>query len=53
MTAPRPQNPLPPLCEMSRLWVSMAADGEVSDVERAALDEHLEECADCTEWHRS
>jgi predicted anti-sigma-YlaC factor YlaD len=50
MTAPRPQNPLPPLCEMSRLWVSMAADGEVSEVERAALDEHLEECADCCEW---
>ena len=50
MTAPRPQNPLPPLCEMSRLWVSMAADGEVSEVERAALTDHLEECAECTEW---
>jgi anti-sigma factor RsiW len=50
MTAPRSQNPLPPLCEMSRLWISMAADGEVSEVERAALDEHLEECADCAEW---
>lgn len=50
MTAPRPQNPLPPLCEMSRLWVSMAADGEVTEVERAALTEHLDECAECTEW---
>jgi anti-sigma factor RsiW len=28
----------------------MAADGEVTEVERAALSEHLEECADCTEW---
>ena len=27
---------------MARLWISMAADGEVSEVERAALDEHLE-----------
>lgn len=50
MTAPRPHNPLPPLCEMARLWISMAADGECGDVERAALDEHLEHCDDCTEW---
>jgi predicted anti-sigma-YlaC factor YlaD len=50
MTAPRHQHPLPPLCEMARLWVSMAADGEASEVERAALDEHLEHCDDCTEW---
>jgi anti-sigma factor RsiW len=50
MTAPRPQHPLPPLCEMARLWISMAADGEASPVERAALDEHLELCDDCTEW---
>ena len=50
MTAPRHQNPLPPLCEMARLWISMAADGEGSEVERAALDEHLEHCDDCSEW---
>ena len=50
MTAPRPQHPLPPLCEMARLWISMAADGEASEVERAALDEHLEFCDSCTEW---
>jgi predicted anti-sigma-YlaC factor YlaD len=50
MTAPRPQHPLPPLCEMARLWISMAADGEASEVERAALDEHLEHCDDCAEW---
>jgi predicted anti-sigma-YlaC factor YlaD len=50
MTAPQPQNPLPPLCEMDRLWVSMSADGEASEVELAALEEHLDECADCTEW---
>ena len=50
MTAPRHQHPLPPLCEMARLWVSMAADGEASEVERAALDEHLEHCEDCVEW---
>jgi predicted anti-sigma-YlaC factor YlaD len=35
---------------MARLWVSMAADGEASEVERAALDEHLEHCDECTEW---
>ena len=28
----------------------MAADGEASEVERAALDEHLEHCDDCSEW---
>ena len=50
MTAPRPHNPLPPLCEMARLWISMAADGECSEVERAALDEHLVYCDECTEW---
>ena len=50
MTAPRPHNQLPPLCEMARLWISMAADGECGEVERAALDEHLEHCDDCTEW---
>jgi anti-sigma factor RsiW len=50
MTAPVPQHPLPPLCEMARLWISTAADGEASAVERAALDEHLEHCDDCTEW---
>ena len=50
MTAPRHQNQLPPLCEMARLWISMAADGEASEVERAALDEHLEHCDDCVEW---
>ena len=50
MTAPRPQNPLPPLCEMARLWISMAADGEIGEVERAALDEHLEVCEECAEW---
>ena len=36
MTAPRPHNQLPPLCEMARLWISMAADGECGEVERAA-----------------
>ena len=50
MTAPRHQHPLPPLCEMARLWISMAADDDVSEVERAALDEHLAQCDDCTEW---
>jgi anti-sigma factor RsiW len=35
---------------MARLWISMAADGEASDVERAALAEHLVYCDDCAEW---
>jgi anti-sigma factor RsiW len=49
MTPPQ-HHPLPPLCEMARLWISMAADGEIGEVERAALDEHLEVCDDCVEW---
>jgi anti-sigma factor RsiW len=35
---------------MARLWISTAADGEASDVEIAALGEHLEYCEECTEW---
>ncbi len=35
---------------MARLWISMAADGEIGEVERAALDEHLQVCEDCVEW---
>lgn len=50
MTAPRPQHPIPPLCEMARLWISMAADGEAGEVEVAALEEHLALCDDCVEW---
>jgi predicted anti-sigma-YlaC factor YlaD len=50
MTGPTPHNPLPPLCEMARLWISLAADGEAGEIELAALDEHLEVCEDCVEW---
>jgi anti-sigma factor RsiW len=35
---------------MARLWISLAADGEAGEIERAALDEHLEVCEDCVEW---
>jgi len=34
-------------CERARAWVSLHADGELSELEHALLDAHLERCADC------
>src|SRR3954454_17246769 len=35
------------LCERARLWASLRADGELSELEGALLDAHLARCAEC------
>jgi predicted anti-sigma-YlaC factor YlaD len=34
-------------CERARLWVSLALDGELSEIEEAALRVHVGSCAAC------
>ena len=34
-------------CERSLQWISLDLDGELSQLERAALDRHLDACARC------
>ena len=36
-----------PECERARLWVSLALDGELSEIERVSLRAHVERCAAC------
>jgi predicted anti-sigma-YlaC factor YlaD len=36
-----------PACERARLWVSLSADGEISQLELAFLRDHLARCSDC------
>jgi predicted anti-sigma-YlaC factor YlaD len=38
------------LCARARFWVSLRADGELSELEGALLDAHLGRCADCAEF---
>jgi putative zinc finger protein len=38
------------LCERARAWASLRADGELSELESALLDAHLERCASCCEF---
>ena len=45
MRSPRPQ-----LCDRARQWVSLRADGELSELEGALLDAHLARCAACGEF---
>ena len=35
------------LCARARFWASLRIDGELSELEGALLDAHLERCADC------
>jgi hypothetical protein len=35
------------LCDRAREWASLRLDGELSELEQALLDSHLERCADC------
>ena len=35
------------LCARARFWASLRVDGELSELEGALLDAHLERCADC------
>ncbi len=44
------RNEKPPLCQMTRMWVSAAADGECGETELAAMREHLAQCAECRAW---
>jgi hypothetical protein len=37
----------PHLCERARGWASLRADGELSELESALLDGHLDRCASC------
>jgi Putative zinc-finger len=34
-------------CERARQWSSLRLDGELSELEEALLDRHLEACSDC------
>jgi anti-sigma factor RsiW len=40
-------------CESARAWASQALDGELGVLERAALEAHLVDCADCDAFVRS
>src|SRR4051812_34717994 len=42
MRSPRPQ-----LCDRARQWMSLRADGELSELEGALLDAHLGRCSAC------
>jgi predicted anti-sigma-YlaC factor YlaD len=39
-------------CERAREWVSLRADGELSELESALLDAHLGRCAACERFAR-
>jgi anti-sigma factor RsiW len=41
------------LCERARSWVSLRADGELSELESALLDAHLSRCASCGTFARA
>jgi Putative zinc-finger len=38
------------LCARARFWVSLRADGELSELEGALLDAHLGRCGHCAEF---
>jgi len=38
---------LPQLCERARTWASLRADGELSELEEALLDDHVQRCPSC------
>jgi anti-sigma factor RsiW len=37
-------------CERARQWSSLRVDGELSELEHALLEKHLEACAECREF---
>jgi ferric-dicitrate binding protein FerR (iron transport regulator) len=37
-------------CDRARMWASLAADGEITEVERASLRAHTAVCPDCEAW---
>jgi predicted anti-sigma-YlaC factor YlaD len=34
-------------CERARLWASLAADAEITELEQAGLEAHLRDCFEC------
>jgi anti-sigma factor RsiW len=42
--------PESPLCARARHWISLQADGELADLERALLEAHLSSCPHCVEF---
>lgn len=40
-------------CERARIWASLAADGELSELERSSLGAHEARCPDCARYHRA
>ncbi len=38
------------LCARARFWASLRIDGELSELEGALLDGHLERCAECADF---
>lgn len=40
------------LCDRARSWASLRTDGELSELESALLDAHLQRCASCTAFAR-
>ena len=39
--------PISQLCERARAWASLRADGELSELESALLDAHVDRCDSC------
>jgi ferric-dicitrate binding protein FerR (iron transport regulator) len=37
-------------CDRARQWSSLRADGELSELEEALLEQHLEHCGECAEY---
>jgi predicted anti-sigma-YlaC factor YlaD len=42
----------PESCERARAWASLRADGELSELEAALLDAHLDRCDGCRSFAR-
>src|SRR5881392_2971035 len=40
----------PQMCDRAREWASLRLDGELSELERALLDAHTQNCAACAEY---
>ena len=43
-------HPRPLLCERTRGWASLALDGELSELERALMQAHVERCPGCARF---
>jgi predicted anti-sigma-YlaC factor YlaD len=41
------------LCQRARAWISLQADGELSELESSLLDSHLQGCLECQQFGRA